>query len=164
MTTPPHGTHRILVEALGDSDALGALGVGEWLSFARWAEAVERVRLREFAGLPEPEGARQVGRRIGERFIQSSIGQLVGTTLEVLTVDRAFGLLVPTLGARMRAPFQVDWQASPEGGVLSIVGPIVTHPQVTLGFFEIFVDRLSGHPKVTLRRADEGRLELAITR
>ena len=164
MSTPPYGTHRILVESLGDSDALGELGVGDWLSFKQWSAAVERVRRRDFAGLPEPEGARQVGRRIGERFINSSIGQLVGTTLEVLTVDRAFGLLVPTLGARMRAPFKVDWQPSPDGGVFAIAGPLATHPQVTLGFFEIFVDRLSGHPKVTLRHADEGRLELAITR
>jgi hypothetical protein len=160
--SPTQGTHRALVEALGEERSLAQLGSSEWLDSEAWSGAVDRVRRMEFAALSPSEGFRRVGWRIGERFFAGSIGRLVDTTLEILSSERTFASLVPALAPRMRAPFEYKWEPNATGGTLTVRGPIATAPEVTWGFFEVLARRLPGAPTVSLGRTDAQSLQLTV--
>lgn len=154
--------HRSLVEALGDPEALAALGSALWFPGDQWAAAVQRARASRFPGLRDDEALFRVGEALGGAFLEKGAGRMMAEALPVLSFDRVFGVLMPALGDRLRARFEVRWEPSNGGGSLHIDGPISLPPQVTAGFFTRIVREVNPRAQVTVGRASGEHMEMVV--
>lgn len=161
---PPGGMHRLIVEALGDEEALSQLGPDGYLAPAPWGAALERVRARRHGNLPLADGHRAVGRELAAAFLASPAGQLVAATLPQLELERAFSSVLMPMADRMRRAFEYDFVPSPEGGRIRIRGARVANVQNIAGFFEEMLARIPGRYALHIVREEPGLLELGVTR
>lgn len=164
MTTVDDAIHRSLVEALGEPEALAALGPGLWLPGAQWAAAVQRARRKRFPDASEDEGLFRVGEALGDAFLRQGAGQVLAETLPVLSLERVFGLLMPVLAERLRRRFDVTWESTDSGGSLHIRGPVSLPPAATAGFFERIVREVDPRARVTVGLAEERHIEMVVRR
>lgn len=156
--------HRWIIEALGDAEALAQVGVDGYLPLPLFGAAMERVRLAHFANVPRQEGARLVGVRLANNFLDSEAGQMIDHSIEVLPLDRALASVVMPMGERLRRSAEFDFHAEPDGGGRIVVrGSLVVSPHTLEGFFQAVVDRIPGTYRVAISDQTQGALTLLVT-
>lgn len=146
-----NAAHRDLVKALGDEIALKNIG-DSGLESAEWSEAVDRCA-RRFPDVPREEAFREVGRLLGERYLASDGGRLVVQSLQLVSRERLFSVVIPAMAARLRPGFDWKWEPSANGGIVRVVGQRATPTTTTLGFFEAMVNVIG--PDLRIRLGNE---------
>jgi hypothetical protein len=163
MTDQPGGMHRLIVAALGDEEALAAVGPDGFLAPAPWGEAVERTRRRRYPALSVDEGHRRVGADVARAFLASPGGQLVAATLPELELARAFASVFTPMAERLRRSLDFDFELQPVGGLIRVRGPRAVPPEHIEGFFGALLERVRGAHRVTLARVEPELIELHVS-
>jgi hypothetical protein len=156
--------HRLIVEALGDAEALARVGPDGYLAPTEWGLALERTLARRYGHLPAEVGHRLLGRELAAAFLASPAGHLVAATLPELDLERAFSSVLLPMADRMRRAIEFDFVPTPEGGRVLVHGQRAAHAESIAGFFEVMVERVPGAYAVRVGGVTPTTLELVVSR